>query len=330
MKNLAIFGLVAASASFAAGTLWNMNVDAYQVQVPEAIACDKSADYGKLCYETTGGWWFAYAGDTKDGEVVSFDPITTNPDGTYKLITTNEEDGTIIPNGNLIEGTGLQVTMTTSGGASAAPAIAGIGFNWTKAETAIDISSHTGYCITYNWTGTDPLQMELGWNETSYGYDTWYATLPSGSNTLSFLFSSTTPANGFKKDGWDKDNANPIATALSSAVSLKIRLKNSAAAPSSGTLTISDLGWAGECTGAAISSISKSSFAKATLLGRTLSISGISSAASVEVINLQGQVVLKNSINGATSLGLKNLQQGVYMLRITGKTVSLNQKIVIQ
>ncbi len=325
MKNLAIFGLLAVSASFAEGSLWNMNVDAYQVQTPEAKACDKTGeDYGKLCYETTGGWWFAYAGDTKDGEVVSFDPITTNPDGTYKLITTNEEDGTIIPNGNLIEGTGLQVTMTTSGGASAAPAIAGIGFNWTKAETAIDISIHTGYCITYNWTGTDPLQMELGWDEGTYGYDSWYATLPVGSNTLSFLWSQ------FKKDGWDKTNSNPITTATTAAVSLKVRLKNSAAAASSGTLTISDLGWAGECTGAAISSISKSSFAKATLLGRTLSISGISSAASVEVINLQGQVVLKNSINGATSLGLKNLQQGVYMLRITGKTVSLNQKIVIQ
>lgn len=325
MKNLAIFGLVAVSASFAAGSLWNMNVDAYQVQTPEAVACDKTGDdYGKLCYETTGGWWFAYSGDTKDGEVVSFDPITTNPDGTYKLITTDETDGSIIPNGNLIEGVGLQVTMTTSGGASSTPAIAGIGFNWTKAETAIDISSQTGYCISYNWTGTDPLQMELGWDEDTYGYDSWYATLPVGSNTLSFLWSQ------FKKDGWDKTNSNPITTATTSAVSLKVRLKNSAAAPSSGTLTISDVGWAGECSGAAIPSISKSSFAKATLLGRTLSISGISSAASVEVINLQGQVVLKNSINGATSLGLKDLQQGVYMLRITGKTVSLNQKIVIK
>ena len=331
MKNLAIFGLVAASASFAAGTLWNMNVDAYQVQVPEAVACDKTGeDYGAACYQSTGGWWFAYAGDTDGGQVVSFDPITTNDDGTYKLITTDESDGSILPDGNLIEGTGLRVTMSTSGGTSSAPAIAGIGFNWTKAETPVDISTHTGYCISYNWTGTDPLQMELGWNETTYGYDTWYATLPSGSNTLSFLFSSTSTTNGFKKDGWDKTNVNPIATALSSAVSLKIRLKNSAAAASAGTFTISDLGWAGECDASAIRSISKSSSAKVALLGRTLSISGISSAASVEVINLQGQVVLKNSINGATSLGLKNLQQGVYMLRITGKTVSLNQKIVIQ
>ena len=47
MKNLAIFGLVAASASLAAGSLWNMDVDAYQVQVPETVACDKTGDdYG--------------------------------------------------------------------------------------------------------------------------------------------------------------------------------------------------------------------------------------------------------------------------------------------
>ena len=162
MKNLAIFGLAAASVSMAAGSLWNMDVDAYQVQVPETVACDKTGDdYGAACYQSTGGWWFAYVGDTKDGQEMSFDPIDFNTDGTYKLITTDETDGSIIPGGNLIEGAGLQVTMSAAGGASSTPAIAGIGFNWTKAETPIDISAHTGYCVVYSWTGSQALQMEL-------------------------------------------------------------------------------------------------------------------------------------------------------------------------
>ena len=82
MKNLAIFGLAAASVSMAAGSLWNMDVDAYQVQVPETVACDKTGDdYGAACYQSTGGWWFAYVGDTKDGQEMSFDPIDFNTDG---------------------------------------------------------------------------------------------------------------------------------------------------------------------------------------------------------------------------------------------------------
>ena len=141
MNKIALFGLVAATASFAQGTLWNMTVDAYQVQVPETRICDKTGeDYGAACYESTGGWWFAYVGDEDKGQVMTFSPIDHNDDGTYKLITTDPLDGSIIPGGNLIEGAGLQVTMSAAGGASSTPAIAGIGFNWTKAETPIDIS----------------------------------------------------------------------------------------------------------------------------------------------------------------------------------------------
>ena len=326
MKNLAIFGLAAASASMAAGSLWNMDVDAYQVQVPETVVCDKTGDdYGAACYQSTGGWWFAYVGDTKDGQVMSFDPIDTNPDGTYKLITTDETDGSIIPGGNLIENVGLQVTMSAAGGASSTPAIAGIGFNWTKAETPIDISAHTGYCVVYSWTGSQALQMELGWDEAANGYDSWYTSMPETKGSTSSL---DLPWAKFKQDGWDKAK-QPITVAQTKAVSLKIRLKNSTAAEVKGTLTIAELGWSGECGGSSINSIgnfAKASSAKAILSGRTLSFSGINSAAKAEVMNLQGQVVMSGST--ASAMNLASLDAGVYMVRVAG--ANLTQKILVK
>jgi hypothetical protein len=325
MKNLAIFGLAAASVSMAAGSLWNMNVDAYQVQVPETVACDKTGDdYGAACYQSTGGWWFAYVGDTKDGQEMSFEPIDYNTDGTYKLITTDETDGSIIPGGNLIENVGLQVTMSAAGGASSTPAIAGIGFNWTKAETPIDISANNGYCIVYSWTGSQALQMELGWDEAANGYDSWYTSMPATTGSTSSL---DLPWAKFKQDGWDKAK-QPITVAQTKAVSLKIRLKNATAAKVEGTLTIAELGWSGECGAGGTNSIgnfAKASSVKASLSGRTLSFSGVK-AAKAEVLNLQGQVVMSGST--ASAMNLASLDAGVYMVRVAG--ANLTQKILLK
>ena len=326
MKNLAIFGLAAASVSMATGSLWNMNVDAYQVQVPETVACDKTGDdYGAACYQSTGGWWFAYVGDTKDGQEMSFEPIDYNTDGTYKLITTDETDGSIIPGGNLIEDVGLQVTMSAAGGASSTPAIAGIGFNWTKAETPIDISANNGYCIVYSWTGSQALQMELGWDEAANGYDSWYTSMPATTGSTSSL---DLPWAKFKQDGWDKAK-QPITVAQTKAVSLKIRLKNATAAKVEGTLTIAELGWSGECGaggGTSIGNFAKASSAKAILSGRTLSFSGVK-AAKAEVLNLQGQVVMSGST--ASAMNLASLDAGVYMVRVAG-SANLTQKILVK
>lgn len=326
MKNLAIFGLAAATASIAAGSLWNMEVDAYQVQVPETVSCDKTGDdYGAACYESTGGWWFAYVGDEADGQTMSFSPIDKNPDGTYKLITTDETDGSIIAGGNLIEGTGLVVTMSAGGGAASTPAIAGIGFNWTKTETPIDISAHAGYCIQYAWTGSSPLQMELGWDEAANGYDSWYSPMPAQASASVLDL----PWAKFKQDGWDKAK-KAITVAQSQAVSLKIRLKVATAAEVKGTLTIADLGWSGECSGvastpstpAAIGDKAAQASLKAQLSGRTLSFG--KTVAKAEVINLQGQVIMAAS--SVASMDLSKVQAGVYMVRAEG----LSQQIMVK
>ena len=314
MKNsiFPAFVLLASTMSMAAGGLWNMDVDAYQVQIPCTGFC-----------EGIGGWWYAYAGDSKNGQTVSFEPIIKNDDGSYKLIMANEEDGNIIPNGNLVEEVGLRVTMSAAGGSDEAPAIAGLGFDWTKKKTAIDISAHTGYCIGYSWDGSIPLQMELGWDEDANGYDTWYAELPAKDSLLDL------PWEKFKQDGWDEAK-KPISVAKEQSVSLKIRLKNSKADEVKGTLTIKQLGWSGdgECGGFgmdAVGSIAKASSVKAILSGRTLSFSGVK-AAKAEVLNLQGQVVMSGST--AAAMNLAGLDAGVYMVRVAG--ANLTQKILVK
>jgi len=317
---LSAAGFAMAQGCMAQGSLWNMDVDAYQVQMPDdPITCNKTTDdYTAACYSNNAGWWYAYAGDTENGQTISFEPITKNDDGTYKLIMT-DEDGDIIPNGNLEYG-GLHVTMSAAGGSSSTPAIAGLGFDWHKDKSAMDISSHPGYCISYRWNGTQPLEMELSWDEEVNGYDTWYALLPttSGMKTLNVVWSY------FKQDGWD-ENKKPITVAKEKSVGLKIRLKNHSPKEAYGTFTLVDLGWIHKDP--MVKTVAKTNSAKATLTNRTLSFSGIRGDANVEIVSLRGQVVLKGTT--AAAMDLSRLDAGVYMVRIAG-SVNLAQKILLK
>ena len=313
--------LSAAGFAMAAGSLWNMYVDAYQVQIPQLPWCAwENEDGSTSCVDPNiGGWWYAYAGDTENGQKVSFEPITKNDDGTYKLIMA-DEDGDIIPNGNLVKDVGLVVTMSAAGGSAATPAIAGIGFDWLKDKSAMDISSHSGYCILYQWTGSQPLEMELSWDEDANGYDTWYAELPMGYKSLDLAWSD------FKQDGWDK---KPITIATEKSVGLKIRLRNSSTTEVKGTFTLVELGWKDECSIISTDYLktARANSAKATLTNRTLSFSGIRGDSSVEIVNLQGQVMLKGS--AASAMDLSRLDAGVYMVRIAG-SMNLAQKILLK
>ena len=313
--------LSAASFAMAAGSLWNMDVDAYQVQMPDdPLTCIKTTDdYTAACYSNNAGWWYAYSSGNEN-EVVSFDPITKNDDGTYKLIMA-DDDGDIIPDGNLVKDVGLVVTMSAAGGTLSAPAIAGIGFDWKKLKTEIDISvSHDGYCILYQWTSPTPLQMELSWNEETNGYDTWYAELPKGYNSLNFAWSD------FEQYGWDK---KPITIATEKCVGLKIRLRNSSTTEVKGTFTLVELGWKDECSIISTDYLktARANSAKATLTNRTLSFSGVRGDSRVEIMNLQGQVMQKGTT--AAAMDLSRLDAGVYMVRIAG-SMNLAQKILLK
>ena len=307
----------------AAGSLWNMDVDAYEVQIP-SVGCDLvGTGPDAYCRRYEDGLFYPYVGNSENGQTISFEPITKNDDGTYKLIMADEE-GDIIPNGNLVKDVGLVVTMSAAGGSSSAPAIAGLGFDWSRFKTEIVISSHPGYCILYQWTGSQALQMELSWNEETNGYDTWYAELPTtpGPTTLDFAWSD------FKQDGWD-ENKKPITAATEKSVGLKIRLKNSAADEVKGTFTLIELGWKDECSVIATESskIARANSAKAFLTDRTLSFSGVRGDANVEIVSLRGQVMQKGTT--AAAMDLSRLDAGVYMVRIAG-SMNLAQKILLK
>ena len=315
--------LSAAGFAMAAGSLWNMDVDAYEVQIP-SVGCDLvGTGPDAYCRRYEDGLFYPYVGNSENGQTISFEPITKNDDGTYKLIMADEE-GYIIPNGNLVKDVGLVVTMSAAGGSSSAPAIAGLGFDWSRFKTEIVISSHPGYCILYQWTGSQALQMELSWNEETNGYDTWYAELPTtpGPTTLDFAWSD------FKQDGWD-ENKKPITAATEKSVGLKIRLKNSAADEVKGTFTLIELGWKDECSVIATESskIARANSAKAFLTDRTLSFSGVRGDANVEIVSLRGQVMQKGTT--AAAMDLSRLDAGVYMVRIAG-SMNLAQKILLK
>ena len=81
----------------------------------------------------------------------------------------------------------------------------------------------------------------------------------------------------------------------------------------------------------AIKTIRNVSSAKATLAGRTLNFTGIKSKATVNIINTQGQTVVKGTIDITTaSLDLASLDAGVYMVHVNGKNVNFAKKIILK
>ncbi len=78
----------------------------------------------------------------------------------------------------------------------------------------------------------------------------------------------------------------------------------------------------------AVKSVRGASSVKAILSGRTLGFTGVKSAATAEVLNLQGQVVAKG--DASSSMNLASLDAGVYMVRVSGKSVNFSNKIVLK
>ena len=83
------------------------------------------------------------------------------------------------------------------------------------------------------------------------------------------------------------------------------------------------------CGGAVIGikAVAAAGSVKATLSGRTLSFNGINDG-MFEIVSLQGQVVKSGKV--ASSISLSSLDAGVYMVRVSGKSVHMSQKILVK
>jgi len=203
--------VVASSSSVLVATgavLWDLKVPNYEVQTPSVVMVASGVDI----FTTCGGWWMW---DSANGGTVT----PSNSDHSLVLIDTTT--GTFLANGN-ITSTGLKAHIVAPAATSTiTPGLAFIYFDFNKPASNVDISAHGGYAITY--TSTCPLQLELKWDEATYGFDTWFVSLPVHTTSSQLVL----PWASFHKDGWSTGTQNKtLLFAEQNAWGLRVRLKN--------------------------------------------------------------------------------------------------------
>jgi len=231
---------------------------------------------------------------------------------------------------------GFDVNFINPAGTDENPSVSAIGFNWrqkaecdnTDYENAytenLKKENKTGLCIVYkaNKAGVD---VELGWNEATYDFNTWIVKLPAASDwiTMDMLW------DDFRISYDDGKPPEPKETALTEAEALKFALKTKGAAETI-RFQLKEVGWAGTCSGTAqrpspIVGGKIVSAYKFSINGRTLSANF---AGPVQVINLHGAVVAKKTLAANESMSLANLPAGVYMVR--SEKLGIVQKIAVK
>jgi len=303
--------LLAASAAFAFDT-W-LGVDG-----------NPQVDTGIGNTTETAGYWFAY-NDKDDGGKSQV---------TWGGELGNEYSPDALDN-VIIACNGVCGTAVLDKGTLTYQPFVGIGFNVVgetsendKTPAAGDASAWGGVCITYTSDAAPALELGLGAFDQEIGYANPAASLPkSTAGTKKALAWSD-----FKQPSWYKGETKITgAEAAAKLVAIKFKIQ---AAPGSYAFNICAVGpYDGTCSAAcdgtpAIKSVRGASAVKATLSGRVLNISGVKTAATAEVINLQGQVVAKGDVSSA--LNLASLDAGVYMVRVAGKSVNFSNKIVLK
>ena len=279
----------------------------------------------------THGYWYSY-NDNDDG-------------GTSKIVWPVESDSYNAYDGSMdpvIEHCGgICGTAVLSKGALTYNPFAGIGFN-VVGESASgnpvpgDASSWGGLCITYTSAAAPSLELGLGDFDATIGYANPSFSLAKAASAHA---NKVIPWSSFTQPSWYKGTTKITGEeAAKQLVSVKFKMQ---AQPGTYDFNICGIGpYDGSCPKScgccgpifpdAINSVRGPSNAKATLLGRNLGISGVNSAATVEVKNIRGQVVAKGSIDNGSTLDLSSLNVGVYMVQVTGKSVNFVDKIVLK
>ena len=193
-----------------------------------------------------------------------------------------------------------------------------------------DATAWGGICITYSSAAAPTLELGLGSFDAEIGYANPAANLNKSAAGTSKVLAWT----DFKQPSWYKGATKVSgAEAAKKLVAVKFKIQNAtgnydfnicAIGPNAGTCPAT----CDAVPGNGIKSVRAASSVKAILSGRTLSFSGVKSAATAEVLNLQGQVVATGDASRALSLA--NLDAGVYMVRVAGKSVNFSNKIVLK
>jgi len=120
------------------------------------------------------------------------------------------KEGDIIPNGNLVKDVGLVVTMSAAGGSSSAPAIAGLGFDWSRFKTEIVIitaatEKSVGLKIRLKNSAADEVKgtfnlIELGWKDECSVIATESSKIARANSAKAFLTDRTLSFSGIRGD----------------------------------------------------------------------------------------------------------------------------------
>lgn len=294
-------------------------------------------EYGE-CETTTMGYWYDY------------DDRKNDKGGSYALYPYEaDEYGSLVQ--PMIENLGyatikyVLVDPTTTGQTAEYPYnFVGFGFNTVGADQdPMDITGAAGLCATY--TADHNVTLEVA--SPAAGDASCSVTLKKAATPTTTDFAIA----DFKQPTWATEKLpGGCADAFAAATAVKFKLDGQAS-DASGQLRVFSVGPKGTCTtgsvqaepafacksdgngeaecgAAAIRGVAAASAVKATLSGRTLSFSGVSSDASFEIVSLQGQVVKSGAV--ASSISLSNISAGVYMVRVAGKAVNMNQKILVK
>jgi hypothetical protein len=279
----------------------------------------------------TSGYWFSY-GDDGDGGASRVE---------WKVAPGNDYSADALD--PVIEACGgVCGTAILDKGKLTYQPFVGIGFNVVgetstedKTPAAGDATAWGGVCIGYSSTLAAVLELGLGdVTDKALEYDNPVAKLPKSTDgTMKEL-----SWEDFAQAGWGKGDkiTGPEAAAKLVAIKFKVQAKDGtegdfnifSVGAKEGTPKCSSTPSGG--SGAAIKAFRAASSVKAMVADHKISFSGISSDASVEIINLQGRVVKKGMVRGASALDLSAVDAGVYMVRVSGKSVDFSSKIVLK
>jgi len=259
--------------------------------------------------EETSGYWYYYNDEKEQGtSSVRYPPE----------FDINIYDGSIF---DLLVETygGIKATVELGEGAKAPHA--GFGFNtWDEGQHGADITAWGGFCLEYSSSMDFVMQIisEDDGTIISHTYLTKTVAKSASITTVDYEW----------KDFLDAMvDSTTMAAVLGNTAT--VRLVFFGRAGESSEFFLKKIGSHGQCSGGtdAIKPVA-SSQVNVSVVGRTVNFEGVIPSAKVSVVNFQGQVV--KSATAASSMDLRFLPSGIYMLRVQGHGVNHIQKIILK
>lgn len=283
----------------------------------------------------TGGYWFEFNDSIHNGQSKILWPVDKGMEG---------NENSFQPVVDFCHGICGHIVLSTAD--TTYDPFVGVGFNVVgyasptdSTPVAGDATMWGGICIRYSSTLPATLELSLGEDiDKALNYDTPVVELPeSKDNTTKGYpwesYDGTTkgfPWESFAQAGFGEGDkiTGPEAAAKLVAVKFKVQAKES----TEGYFYISQIGPLGACPHEedVLKILQTASSVNTIVAGRKLSLTGITSSASVEIINLRGMVVKKGSVTGTSALDLSALDAGVYVVRVSGKSVDFSGKIFLK